>query len=113
MMPKKVIWSIKMINRCLFSYLKINPNKENIIDDFLGKNKEIEESQIIKDKPLPFINGELAPAEYFYSLFDIEELNSEGFEPKIFLVIDKELDEKCIQIGELVIIKLLYIDVDL
>ena len=107
-MLKKVIWSMKM-NRCLFTYLNMYPKKEKeIIDNFL-KNRDIIETQIITDRPLPFINGELAPAEYFYSLFTIEELKSENFEPKIFLVIDKSLDNKVIKIGDLVLIRLVYI----
>ena len=65
---------------------------------------DIVESQIIKDKPLPFVNGELAPAEYFYSLFSIEELSSDDFKPKVFLVIDESLDEKFIEIGNMKIV---------
>jgi len=104
-MLQKVIWSIKMMNRCLFSYLTMFPEKQDEILE--GRDR----TQIILDKPLPFINGELAPAKYFYSLFSIKELNSKDFKPKIFLVIDEKLGGREIKIGELVIIKLLYIDV--
>ena len=111
MMLKKVIWSIKMINRCLFTYLQIHSDKKYIIDDFLGNNKEIVASQIIKDKPLPFVNGKLAPAEYFYSLFTIEELASDNFKPKVFLVIDESLGGKSIKIGNMDIVLFKYIQV--
>jgi len=101
-----------MINRCLFSYLSMFSEKNSIVNDFL-KNSDYEESQLILDKPLPFVNGKLAPAEYFYSLFKIEELNKniEDFKPKIFLVIDEDLDGKEIKIGNLVIIKLVYVPI--
>ena len=100
-----------MINRCLFTYLKIHSDKKYIIDDFLGNNKEIVASQIIKDKPLPFVNGKLAPAEYFYSLFTIEELASDDFKPKVFLVIDESLDGKFIEIGDMKIVIFRYVEV--
>jgi len=100
-----------MINRCLFTYLQIHSDKEDIIDNFLKNNEDIYESQIIKDKPLPFVNGELAPAEYFYSLFTIEELASDDFKPKVFLVIDEDLDGKFIEIGNMKIVIFKYIQV--
>ncbi len=112
-MPQKVIWSIKM-NRCWVSYCMINkPSKEwqvKVIQKKLKENPELKPSHLISKKLLPFTNGKLAPAQYFYSLFTIEELNNKDFKPKIFLVIDKELDGKCIKIGNLIIIKLIYID---
>jgi hypothetical protein len=73
--------------------------------------KDIDTTSAILDKPLPFINGKLAPAEYFYSLFTIEELNTKDFKPKIFLVIDEELGGKEIKIGDLTIVRLLYIEI--
>ena len=102
-----------MINRCLFSYLSMFSDKENSIVNIFLKNSDYEKSQLILDKPLPFINGKLAPAKYFYSLFEIEELNKniKDFKPKIFLVIDKDLDGKEIKIGNLVIIKLVYVPI--
>ena len=101
-----------MIIRCLCLYLQFYPDKEKkIIKKFLENNKDIVESQIIRDKPLPFIEGELAPAEYFYSLFTIEELASGDFKPKVFLVIDKNLDGKFIEIGEMKIVLFKYIQV--
>ena len=103
---------MKMINRCLFTYGAIYPvKKEKIIEIFLENNENIDKVQIIQDKPLPFVNGELAPASYFYSLFTIEELSSDVFKPKIFLVIDKDLDSKEIKLGNNVMIKLMYITV--
>ena len=101
-----------MIIRCLCLYLQFYPNKETkIIKNFLENNENIVASRIIKDKPLPFVNGELAPAEYFYSLFTIEELNSEEFKPKVFLVIDESLDGKFIEIGDMKIVVFKYVKV--
>ena len=112
-MLKKVIWSIVM-NRCFFTYIEMYPKKtKEIIIEFLSNNNNIKLSQIILKKPLPFVNGKLAPAEYFYSLFTIEELaDIENFKPKVFLVIDKSLDGKEIKIGDKVFVKLVYVDVD-
>ena len=102
------------MNRCFFTYSKIYPDKiEKLINKFIKDTKNIAKSQIIIDKPLTFINGKLAPAEYFYSLFTIEELaDIENFKPKVFLVIDKSLDGKEIKIGDKVLVKLVYVDVD-
>ena len=99
------------MNRCLYTYLQIHTDKKK--ENF---TKYIEDkSQIIENKPLPFINGKLAPASYFYDLFSIgdlnsEKLNNEEFKPKIFLVIDKKLDGKIIKIGDLVLIRLVYVE---
>ena len=98
------------MNKCLYTYLTICSNREKLKNKIIEEKKTIE-NQIIWDKPLPFINGKLAPAEYFYNLFTIKELKSENFKPKIFLVIDKKLDGKTIKIGELTIVELKYIEV--
>ena len=100
-----------MINRCLFSYLNMfSEKKESIVNNFLQNNSEYEESQLVLDKPLPFTNGKLADVEYFYSFFEIEDLNKiiDEFKPKIFLVIDKTLGGEEIKIGDLVIVRLVY-----
>ena len=102
------------MNRCFFTYIKMYPNKtKEIIIEFLSNSNNIKLSQIILNKPLPFVNGKLAPVEYFYSLFTIEELSCiENFKPKVFLVIDKSLDGKEIKIGDKVLVKFVYVDVD-
>jgi len=105
------------MNSCLFTYSYIiNGFEDNKaikwFDEqknyFEEKNPEYKNYHIARTL-LPFKNGNLAPAQYFYSLFTIEELNNKDFKPKIFLVIDKELDGKCIKIGNLIIVKLIYI----
>jgi len=110
------------MNKCLFTYayiingftdekaVKWFDEKKN---DFKEKNPEYKNYKILKTL-LPFQNGELAPAKYFYSLFTIKELkliNTKKFKPKIFLVIDEDLGGQCIKLGECEIIKLVYIEV--